>query len=217
MKLPEPNGGGNFEQVPAGNHVAICYRIVDLGTQSRKAYQGQEKVPCRKVSIGWELPGKKMTQGEQAGLPFTFYDTFNVFTNQNAGFRQLLEAWRGQPYLDDEITHVELSDFIGMPCLLNLTHKASENGKTYTNLTSIAPLPDGFPAPDMFNTPVYFDLDEFDPILYAGFSEKLQKWIAESPEFKEATGQKVGAGVGKPATSGPVTVGSINDDEDVPF
>ena len=33
MYVPKPDGG-NFTPVPAGNHVAICYRFIDLGTQT---------------------------------------------------------------------------------------------------------------------------------------------------------------------------------------
>ena len=47
---------GDFKPVPAGLHLARCYRIIDLGTQ-RSEYDGQENHQ-RKIMLGWELHGK---------------------------------------------------------------------------------------------------------------------------------------------------------------
>lgn len=48
MFIEKPTGG-NFQLVPAGNHVAICYRFIDLGTQLIE-WKGTSKVQ-RKVLI----------------------------------------------------------------------------------------------------------------------------------------------------------------------
>ena len=42
-----------YKLVPAGSHLARCYRLVDLGTQ-RSDYEGNVKF-LRKVMINWEL------------------------------------------------------------------------------------------------------------------------------------------------------------------
>ena len=46
----------DFKQVPAGLHLARCYRIIDIGTQ-RSEYDGVEKKQ-RKISLFWELHGE---------------------------------------------------------------------------------------------------------------------------------------------------------------
>jgi len=45
-----------FTPVPAGMHLARCYRIIDLGTQSTE-WQGQQK-KSYKIMILWEVHGE---------------------------------------------------------------------------------------------------------------------------------------------------------------
>jgi hypothetical protein len=39
-------GGGDFEQAPAGTHMARCVRIIDIGTQFGE-YQGKPNARAR--------------------------------------------------------------------------------------------------------------------------------------------------------------------------
>ena len=41
MYLPPPTEG-DFELAPAGTHIGVCYRIIDLGTQET-TFEGQAK------------------------------------------------------------------------------------------------------------------------------------------------------------------------------
>ena len=38
--LWKDSGGGEFEQAPAGTHMAVCIRVIDIGTQDGE-YQGK--------------------------------------------------------------------------------------------------------------------------------------------------------------------------------
>ena len=53
----ESTGNKEFKMVPAGSHLARCYRIVDVGTQATE-WQGQQKF-LRKVMLGWEIHGEE--------------------------------------------------------------------------------------------------------------------------------------------------------------
>ena len=53
------SGGKEFEQAPAGTHVARCIKLIDLGTQFGE-YQGKP-TSARKVVVSWELPNEIMT------------------------------------------------------------------------------------------------------------------------------------------------------------
>ena len=64
MPLPLPDAT-DFELTPAGSHVAVCYRIVDLGTQLIE-YNGETKKQ-HKIMVGWELSNEFMQTGDNAG------------------------------------------------------------------------------------------------------------------------------------------------------
>ena len=51
MKMPVPASGEGFERCPAGNHLAVCYEVIDLGTQ--EANFNKEVKHQRKVWIGF--------------------------------------------------------------------------------------------------------------------------------------------------------------------
>jgi hypothetical protein len=54
MRLPHPNTAGDFQPLAAGTHTAICYRVIDLGTQA-STYQGKT-TQKHKVMLSWETP-----------------------------------------------------------------------------------------------------------------------------------------------------------------
>ena len=89
MFLPQPTEGGNFEPAPAGTHVAICYRVIDLGTQE-SVYNGEKK-SARKVLISWELPNEEKADGK----PFVISATYTWSMHEKSTLRKTLEAWRG--------------------------------------------------------------------------------------------------------------------------
>jgi hypothetical protein len=44
-------GGGSFKPMPAGMHLARCYRVIDLGTQ-KVEWKGSTKLQA-KVLVQW--------------------------------------------------------------------------------------------------------------------------------------------------------------------
>src|SRR6185369_10438591 len=69
MYLPAPTES-NFTPVPAGTHLGICYRVIDLGTQSTN-FNGETKL-AHKVLVSWEIPDEKMDDGR----PFTISQSY---------------------------------------------------------------------------------------------------------------------------------------------
>jgi hypothetical protein len=61
MYLPAPSEGGSYTPPPVGTHLALCYRIIDLGTQ-KTTYNGETKT-AHKLMISWELPQERMDDG----------------------------------------------------------------------------------------------------------------------------------------------------------
>ena len=117
MKMPEPEVKADFEMCPAGAHLAVCYQVIDLGTQLTN-YQGKEKQQ-RKVFIGWELPNELMEDGR----PFVVGKRYTFSSYERATLRMHLESWRGSKFSDDEISGFNIRNLLGVrgACLASST------------------------------------------------------------------------------------------------
>jgi len=173
------SGGGDFEQPPAGTHVARCIKIIDIGTQ-RGEYQGKA-TSKRQCIIGWELPTELMTEGEYAGKPFTVSKFYTASLGEKANLRKDLANWRGREFTEQELAGFESKAILDKCCLLSLT--PNEKGKI--RVTGIMALPKGTQVPDRVNEITYFSLDEFQRDKFEALSEGIRKMIAVSPEYQE--------------------------------
>lgn len=181
MKLSK-SGGGDFKPAPAGTHIAVCTRFIDLGTQTVE-WQGQTKKQ-RKVMIAWELPHEQMDDGR----PFIINQRYTFSTSEKATFRKHLEGWRGKKFTDADFegdTAFDTRKLLGVPCSLIVSNSA-KNGSTYANVEGIGPLPKGMPRPEPKNELVYLSLDSFDPITFGKLSQGLRDVIMKSPEYELA-------------------------------
>lgn len=185
MKMP-PNTGGDFTPPPSGTHLAICYRVIDLGTQQVE-WQGQTKRQ-RKIMLSWELAEEPMEDGQ----PFTVHQRYTFSSHERSIFRQHLEAWRGRAFTEAELCGgeggFEIKNVLGVPCLLTIIHE-DKNGRTYANIKGISKLPKGMNAPLATNGAVYLSLErgEFDKDVFESLSDGLKTIIQKSPEYAEAT------------------------------
>lgn len=210
MKLP-PNSGGDFTPPPAGTHVAICYRVIDLGTQESE-YMGEKKRQ-HKVLVSWELPNEAIPEGDHAGEPFTQHQRYTLSSHEKATMRKHLESWRGKAFTEAELEAFDMKNMIGKPCFLNLIHETKQ-GKTYCNIGAIMALPKGTPVPVLKNPQQYLSLEgmldsDFDAV-YSKLSDGLKQTIAKSPEYQELVGRRR-------RTSEQVSDAPNNMPDDTPF
>jgi hypothetical protein len=183
MKLPKSSGGESaFELTPDGNHLAVCFQVIDLGTH-KIVYKDNEKEQ-RKVIIGWELPHERMSDGR----PFMVKKRYTFSSNEKATMRRDLESWRGKKFQDSDFgpNGFDIRNLLGKGCFLQVVHN-DVGDKTYANINSIGSLPKGTTTPELENAPVYLSLDEedYDPAVFADLPEWMQELIAESPEYKQ--------------------------------
>lgn len=208
MKLPENTSGGTFEKCPAGNHLAVCYEVIDLGTQETN--YGMK----RQVWIGWETPHEQMEDGRPyvIGKPYTFS------ANEKSTLRQHLEAWRGRPFKDKELAEFEVQSLIGRGCFLNVVHNERDD-RTYANIQSVAQLPKGTEAPEPVNEKLFFCMEpgEFDPKVFDKLSDRMKDKICKSPEFAKVAGDVAGEMVPPASVSAAAMPAVADDGEDIPF
>lgn len=187
------SNGGDYKPVPEGTHIAICIRIVDLGTQA-STYKGATKLQ-RKVLISWEAPDERVRDADGNDMPAIISKRYTASLHEKAALRKDLEAWRGKRFTDDELHGFDLKNVLAQACQIQVLHSEND-GTTYANVSAIMSMPKGMPKPSPEHPLINFSLDngEFSEGVYEMLSDRLKEQIAQSPEYKHATGQLVHAG-----------------------
>lgn len=176
------NGGGGYENPPAGSHLARCYYIVDQGFQETN-FNNESKL-SHKVRIGWELPAEAMSDGR----PFAIFETFTASLNEKAKLYNIIKAWMGKA--PDPATF-NIKDLLGKTALVSIIH--SEKGdKVYANLSSVMPVPKGMPVPEPINEPVFFDFDVPDKAVFEKLHQKTQEILRKAQDWAECNAKMTG-------------------------
>lgn len=187
MALIATASQSSFKQVPAGLFMAICYRVIDLGTQKTQ-WQGKEKF-SRKVLLQWELSGED-EEGNALltddGKPLSVSKRYTLSLGENSQLRADLKSWRGRDFTADELAGFDIVKLLGAPCMVNVAHD-SKDGNTYTNVASVTPVPKALrptiPAPQSLL--LIFDVSEPDMEVFNLLSEKLQETIRACKEWQK--------------------------------
>lgn len=198
--------GTEFTPVPPGLHLARCYRIVDLGTQTSE-YMGETKQQ-RKIMLGWELHGKDDEGNDLVtsnGAPLAIFKNYTLSWNDKANLRIDLQGWRNKPFTEEEMRRFDLSTILGAWCMLNVVYRQGKTGKMYSNVGSISPVPPivkqtGFPP--AVNVNQIFRLAEPDYELFDTFGKGLKEKIQASPEWQALQARKPAQNANKAPSSG---------------
>ena len=205
------NKGSDYTPVPMGVYHAVCYAVIDIGTQPAFG----NFPPRRKVMVIWELPHERinlMRDGRETSLPRAINKEYTLSTDKKANLRKDLAAWRGKDFTDEEAEEFEVGNLIGANCQLSVMHKKSADGsKTYANVGSIMPLPKGGEKVRPENPTLVYDIPNEGTI---DFPEGLPEWIVNkiknSEEYIDRANPHKQAQERKEANQEPV-------DDDVPF
>ena len=155
--IVKENAGSSFEPIPAGMHHAVCYGIVDLGTQP-----GGQFPDRRKVAFLFEVPAERQKGGDK-DLPRTISQMFTLSLSPKGSLRPSLESWRGRAFTTEELAGFDLKSVLGANCFINVVHAAgsgANSSKTYANIKSINPVAKGMPKLKAETALVWFSLDE---------------------------------------------------------
>lgn len=184
MYLPAP--GADFENAPAGTYLAVCTRIIDLGTQA-SSFQGKETMK-HKIMLTWELPEELMKDGR----PFTISQRYSWSMDKKANLRKHLEGWRGKAFDDKDFgpNGFNIQKILGLGCVLTISHSERDD-KTFANVTAVGKLMKGMTTPPKpLNELVYLWLtpDLWEPNTFHKLGQGLQAVIMKSPEYAKVTG-----------------------------
>lgn len=185
MPIIAENKGGNFTLIPANNHIARCYGMVEIGTvkEEQGLYAGKES---HKVRISFETPLECHDFGK--GLqPFAIHKEFTLSMHEKATLRKFLESWRGKAFTDDEAKSFDITKLLGKPCMLNVIHKKSGSGNDYADISSIGTLPKGFVCPDQVNETVLLSFDNWNQNVFDAMPDFVKEKIKKSKEYAAMT------------------------------
>lgn len=193
------------EPVAAGVHHAVCYQIIDIGTQVNEMYN----TSSRKILVGWELPqlrNKYENNGEQIDMPKIISKEYTLSLGEKANLRKDLETWRNKQFTEQELTGFDLDDILGANATLQIMHKISRKNNTYAQIVSITPWTGTKLSPE-YNI-INVDLSKNEPL--PDLPEFIMKKIMASEEFEMRQHEPNHADEDIPASS-------YDADDDIPF
>ena len=135
-KIPESSGGGLADMgppPPAGTYLAVCVDVIDLYGVDRQNYQSEE---MEKVDVTRFVFGVKTKSGQLHKIATR---EMKITSGPKANLTKFLKGWTGEnpkPGMDTE-------ELKGKGAQITVTAEESRNGKTYNNITGIAPVMDG--------------------------------------------------------------------------
>ncbi|WP_409994205.1 phage replication initiation protein, NGO0469 family [Rhodopirellula sp. SWK7] len=176
---PPPAEHTETELPPAGSHIAICCRLIDLGTQN-STFKGQHR-ERRKLYVEFQLPHELNCNGH----PFVVGNRYTLSSSPKATLRQHLESWRGRKFTDAELDGFDLKNVLGKSAVITVIHH-ERSGKIYADIKAIAAIPKGTKPASLAGPSVMFSLEpgEYEHEVYLSLSDRLRGVIAASPEFQ---------------------------------
>lgn len=166
-------GGGEFENVPEGQYIARCIKVIDLGTQYNDRYENWQS----KIYITWEIldDGVRMTDGR----PFAVSQMYTASLNEKSRLYADLTSWRGKKFTPSELLGFDISKLLGAYCQIQVIH-AEVGDKTYANVNTIMSTKE---RPEGINETVMFDIESPDMKVFDGLGKYLQGKIQGSQEW----------------------------------
>ena len=166
----------SFTLVPAGNHIAICVNVIDLGVQNSGEFG-----PKHQIYLGFELPTEQMTytkDDKEVTGPMMSGNSYTASMHEKANLRKFMESWRGQRFTDAQASEFEFGKLLGVKCLLNIGEYTNKAGEVRTGIVSASPVPKGMPSDfTQHNKSLFFEIDEWDEEVFQSLPEWLRKKI----------------------------------------
>jgi hypothetical protein len=189
LTVKASGGASTFKPVPSGMHLARCYRIVDMGTQTT-TWKGQSKQQP-KVMLQFEVHSEDSDGNPivtDKGEPMSISKNFTASLGENAILRQELENWRSRAFTADELKGFQLKNVLGAWAMLSVVKEQGNDGNEYTNISSINPVSSQIKKaglPTGHNELKIFDLENPDMALFETFGNKIKEKIQATPEWNK--------------------------------
>lgn len=185
MSINATNNGVQRELIPAGNYVARCYQMIEIGTVDE--FVMGKQVRAKKVRIGWELPTETRVFREEKGeQPLVISKEYTLSMNEKANLRKDLKSWRGKDFTEEEAKEFDITKLLGAACMLNIIHKPGVKNPSaiYEQIAGITPMPKGMKAPPQVNQTFVLSYDSFDKEKFESLPEFIRTKMQSSLEYE---------------------------------
>lgn len=208
--LAKDSQESTFEPIPAGVLHAVCYGVIDLGTQPST----NPTFPARrKVAITWEIPAERITI-KGASLPRAITDTWTLSLASKGKLRPMLESWRGRAFTEIELEGFDVENLIGVNGLINVVH-TRKGDKTFANVASVSPLVKSMVKLQLESKPLFFALGQNPQ--ESDIPLEMPAWLkAKIMQSKEFLGDKDPQHQGNQPSEEEMA-NQTGGDQDVPF
>ena len=132
-KIPESSGGGLADMgppPPAGTYLAVCVDVIDLYGVERKKYESEE---MERVDVTRFVFGVKTKSGQLHKIATR---EMKITSGPKANLTKFIKAWTGEvPKAGWDTESLK-----GQGAQITVSAEEARNGKTYNNITGIAPV-----------------------------------------------------------------------------
>lgn len=178
------NGNTPRELIPTGNYIARCYKMIHIGTVE-EIILGEKKI-LNKVRIGWELPTELRVFNQDKGeQPLVIDKEFTLSLHEKSALRSVLKSWRGKDFTEDEAKCFDITNLLGVQCMINIIHKPSKKdaNKIYEEIAGITAVPKGITVPAQINPTFCLDYDNFDEVKFSALPDFIKQKMQTSMEY----------------------------------
>ena len=163
--------------VPAGQYLAICVGVYDLGEQYSEKYKNYSP----KLMISFDIPSVTIeVEGKQE--PRQLSREFTISGKNNSKLRAFISSWNGVQYSDEAFGEFDPLTQVGKPAMINVL--LNETGE-YANIDTIMPLFPGLAAPTTSTPLKIWDMDHWDDKAFAELPGWVQEKIKKSTQYQK--------------------------------
>jgi len=199
--------GGSSEPIEAGLYQAVCYAVIDIGTQYNERFNKYN----RKCVIIWELPDVRIEidrDGDKLNLPRARSKRYTISLHEKSNLYQDLVSWRGKNFTGEELAGFDLFNIAGKNCMLNIVNE-QKGDRTYDKISGVAKLMKNLEPKDPENPVVTYSISDHGTNIPENVPDWVKHEIKQSEEWKRLTEKSA-------PDNPPATDETIPDDE-IPF
>lgn len=182
--------------VPAGQYLAICVGVYDLGEQYSEKYKNYSP----KIMISFDIPAVTIeVDGKQE--PRQLSKEFTISGKNNSKLRAFISSWNGVQYSDEAFGEFDPLTQVGKPAMINVL--LNETGE-YANIDTIMPLFPGLTAPTTSTPLKVWDMDNWDDKAFGELPGWVQDKIKKSTQYQKDHAPETVVEVKPEATECPI-------------
>lgn len=179
LMAKQPEG---FEPIEGGTYQAICYSVIDLGTQHSDKFNQD----LHQVCLTWEIPEVRidvLREGKTKNLPRVQSKSYTLSLSEKSNLYNDLVSWRGVPFTQEELEGFDVFTIVGANCLLTITNEVKD-GKTKAKVAGIAKLMKGMKKLTSENPVARYCIAEDGLVIPESVPDWLKTKIAQSVEWR---------------------------------